>query len=376
MTVGKREITQFEVLRKTSNDSLKIRAVVVPDNSVSISTEIGGIVSEIIKKPSQNILKNEEIVKLSNFNFTLNNSVMLADVTDKLNNLINIKTNLQSDYRDINDKFLDATKELKTIKNKLERYNNITNRDYVSKEVLRDLKIKMDHWSNVYQFYKKLKYEQDKNIKQQLKEINDAVKKQKKLSEIIENGFEQLSIKSTISGNISSLNLILGQRLKPGEQIAVIDDLSSFYFESEINEYYLDKITYTSPANLIYNNNKIPLSVKLISSEVNNGTFKVRFVFKTQKNFNFKRGQSVDIAVNLSENRSIFSVPSSMIFYLDNKYYVFILDKNQKSAQRTLVSIGSDDGINTEIKDGISENQVIVSFGKSNFVKNNTVRIE
>ncbi|MDE9571649.1 efflux RND transporter periplasmic adaptor subunit, partial [Xenorhabdus bovienii] len=89
----------------------------------------------------------------------------------------------------------------------------------------------------------------DKYINQQLKEIDDTVKKQKKLSEIIESGFEQLSIKSTISGNISSLNLILGQRLKPGEQIAVIDDLSSFYFEAEINEYYLNKITDSSSAN-------------------------------------------------------------------------------------------------------------------------------
>ncbi|PQQ39308.1 hypothetical protein C6H68_01640 [Photorhabdus luminescens] len=156
-------------------------------------------------------------------------------------------------------------------------------------------------------------------------------KKQRKLAEIIENGFEQLSIKSPITGNISSLDLILGQRLKPGDQIAIVDDLSSFYFESEINEYYLNKITYHSSASLIYNNGKIPLLVKLISSEVNNGTFKVRFELEDKKAINFKRGQSVDVIIKLNEERKIFSVPSSMVFTIDNKSYVFVYHPDKKN---------------------------------------------
>ncbi|KAA1187308.1 darobactin export ABC transporter periplasmic adaptor subunit [Photorhabdus heterorhabditis] len=375
-SVNGNEVKKFRISSKIDSDILKTRAVVVPNKSVSISTEIGGIVTDIMKKPSQNVLKGEEIVKLSNFNFTLNNSAMLADVTDKLNNLINIRINLQSDYRDINNRFLEASKELKETEDKLRRYNNLVNKNYVSKETISDLKIKKDYWHDVYLFYKKLKNDKDRDISKQLKEIDEFVEKQRKLSEIIENGFEQLSIKSPIAGNISSLDLILGQRLKPGDQIAIVDDLSSFYFESEINEYYLKKITYNSSANLVYNNGKTPLLVKLISSEVNNGTFKVRFELEDKKALDFKRGQSVDIIIKLDEDRKIFSVPSSMVFSIDNKSYVFIYHPDKKIAQRIQVSTGQDNGSDIEIKNGVTEGQTIVSFGKNRLVNNDTVRIE
>ncbi|MCC8374397.1 MULTISPECIES: darobactin export ABC transporter periplasmic adaptor subunit [Photorhabdus] len=374
--VNENEVTQFHVSSKVDSDVLKTRAVVVPNKSVSISTEIGGIVTDIMKKPSQDVLKSEEIVKLSNFNFTLNNSAMLADVTDKLNNLINIRINLQSDYRNINNRFLEADKELKEVEDKLRRYHDLVHKNYVSKETLSDLKIKRDYWHDVYLFYKKLKNDKDRDISKQLKEIDEFVEKQRKLSEIIENGFEQLSIKSPIAGNISSLDLILGQRLKPGDQIAIVDDLSSFYFESEINEYYLNKITYHSSASLIYNNGKIPLLVKLISSEVNNGTFKVRFELEDKKAINFKRGQSVDVIIKLNEDRKIFSIPSSMVFSIDNKSYVFVYYPDKKIAQRIQVSIGQDTGSNIEIKNGVTEGQTLVSFGKNRLVNNDTVRIE
>ncbi|OCQ50684.1 multidrug resistance protein MdtN [Photorhabdus australis subsp. thailandensis] len=376
VSVNENEVRKFRVSSKIDSDILKTRAVVVPNKSVSISTEIGGIVTDIMKKPSQNVLKEEEIVKLSNFNFTLNNSAMLADVTDKLNNLINIRINLQSDYRDINNRFLEASKELKEAEDKLRRYNNLVNKDYVSKETISDLKIKKDYWHGVYLFYKKLKNDKDRDISKQLKEIDEFVEKQRRLAEIIENGFEQLSIKSPIAGNISSLDLILGQRLKPGDKIAIVDDLSSFYFESEINEYYLNKITYNSSANLVYKNGKTPLSVKLISSEVNNGTFKVRFELEDKKALDFKRGQSVDVIIKLDEDRKIFSVPSSMVFSIDNKNYVFVYHSEKKVAQRVQVSIGQDNGSDIEIKNGVTEGQIIVSFGKNRLVNNDTVRIE
>ncbi|OCA52809.1 darobactin export ABC transporter periplasmic adaptor subunit [Photorhabdus namnaonensis] len=375
-SINENEVTKFHVSSKVASDILKTRAVVVPNKSVSISTEIGGIVTDIMKKPSQNVLKSEEIVKLSNFNFTLNNSAMLADVTDKLNNLINIRINLQSDYRDINNRFLEAVKELKEVKDKLKRYHDLVDKNYVSKETISDLEIKRDYWHDVYLFYKKLKNDKDRDISKQLKEIDEFVEKQRKLSEIIENGFEQLSIKSPIAGNISSLDLILGQRLKPGDQIAIVDDLSSFYFESEINEYYLNKITYHSSASLIYNNGKIPLLVKLISSEVNNGTFKVRFELEDKKAINFKRGQSIDVIIKLNEERKIFSVPSSMVFTIDNKSYVFVYHPDKKIAQRIQVATGQDNGSNIEIKNGVTEGQILVSFGKNRLVNNDTVRIE
>ncbi|AKH65359.1 MULTISPECIES: darobactin export ABC transporter periplasmic adaptor subunit [Photorhabdus] len=374
--VNENEVTQFQVSSKIDSDILKTRAVVVPDKSVSISTEIGGIVTDIMKKPSQDVLKNEEIVKLSNFNFTLNNSSMLADVTDKLNNLINIRINLQSDYRDINNRFLEASKELKEVEDKLKRYHDLVHKNYVSKETMSDLRIKRDYWHDVYLFYKRLKNDKDRDISKQLKEIDEFVEKQRKLADIIENGFEQLSIKSPIAGNISSLDLILGQRLKPGDKIAIVDDLSNFYFESEINEYYLNKITYHSSASLIYNNGKISLLVKLISSEVNNGTFKVRFELEDKKAINFKRGQSIDVMIKLDEDRKIFSVPSSMVFSIDNKNYVFVYHPDKKIAQRIQVSTGQDNGSDIEIKSGITEGQTLVNFGKNKLVNNDTVRIE
>ncbi len=75
-----------------------------------------------------------------------------------------------------------------------------------------------------------------------LKNINDSIFLLERMIKMVESGMEQLVITAPIDGVLSILDLELGQQIKPGEKIAIIDNLNSYYFDVYFSEYYLNRI--------------------------------------------------------------------------------------------------------------------------------------
>ncbi|XBS70259.1 hypothetical protein ABK905_03010 [Acerihabitans sp. KWT182] len=86
--------------RGSYNDTLVTRAVAIPNESVVVSSERGGKVVEINQSSSGFIKKGDVIARLSNYDFVLQVTSRIADATEQINNLRNMRMLLERNSRD------------------------------------------------------------------------------------------------------------------------------------------------------------------------------------------------------------------------------------------------------------------------------------
>ena len=81
-------------------------------------------------------------------------------------------------------------------------------------------------------------------------------------------------MRSTIDGEIGLLDVELGQSISPGQKIGVINDLSDYKVEAQVDEHYIDRVHAGLSATFEQNGRKYRLTVRKVYPEVREGRFK------------------------------------------------------------------------------------------------------
>ena len=220
---------------------LTTRAIAVPKESIIVSSERGGKVIEVAKQAFDTVAKDDVIIRLSNYDFMLEATSRIVNITEQINNLRNMKIQLEQDERDTKIDIQEAQHQIMAISKDLARHQVLDMKSMIAKSELENQVGMLKNW----QIKSKILQEHDNKNKNsfpsQFKSINDSILLLERMMDIIESGMEQLVIAAPIGGALSILDVELGQQIKPGEKIAIIDNLESYYFNVYFSEYYLDE---------------------------------------------------------------------------------------------------------------------------------------
>lgn len=202
----------------------------------------------------------------------------------------------------------------------------------------------------------------------QFKSIDDSILLLERMMDIIENGMEQLVVTAPIDGILSILDVELGQQIKPGEKIAIIDNLKSYYFNVYFSEYYLDKIKPQSQISATINGKETPLLIESVSTIVENGKFKAKLIPLQGSTSLLKRGQSIEIQIPLQEeSNAVLTAPTDSIIFDDNgSNFIYIYQPEGDIAIKSKIEIKRRNPMKTEIASGIKAGEIIVTPPKTN----------
>lgn len=181
---------------------------------------------------------------------------------------------------------------------------------------------------------------------------------------MIEVGIEQLVIIAPIDGTLSVLDIELGQQIKSGEKISVIDNLNSYYFNVYFSEYYIDKIKPNTQIIAQINGQDTQLLIESVSAIVDNGKFKAKLRPIESGIAHLKRGQSIEIRIALQEeNNHVLLVPTESVFSNSNgDHFIYIYQDKYDRAIKTKVEVKRRNSIKTEITSGLQPSQRIVKM--------------
>lgn len=180
--------------------------------------------------------------------------------------------------------------------------------------------------------------------------------------DIIENGMEQLVITAPIDGSLSILDVELGQQIKPGEKIAIIDNMQSYYFNVYFSEYYLDKIKPKTRIIATINGKDTPLLIESVSTIVENGKLKAKLIPLHDTTSQLKRGQSIEIQIPLQKNNTpVLMVPTESIISDNNgNDFIYIYQPEDDLAIRSKIEIKRRSSMKTEVISGVKTGEIIV----------------
>ncbi|MGE4799476.1 darobactin export ABC transporter periplasmic adaptor subunit [Yersinia hibernica] len=362
LLVSREDVTFHIITPEVYQELLITRAITIPKESIIISNEHGGKVIEITKQTFDTVTKGDVIAKLSNYDFMLEATSRIASIAEKINNLHNMKILLSQDNRDTKIRLQEAEHQTTVISKELRKHQILDKKSMITKSELENQIDMLQNWQTKLDILREHNDKNKETLPSQFRSIEDSISLLERMMKMTEESMSQLVITAPIDGTLSVLDIELGQQIKSGEKIAVIDNLESYYFNVYFSEYYLDKIIPQSHIVSQINGQEIPLLIESVSSIVENGKFKAKLIPYQDSISRLKRGQSIEIKISLQEDNNVaLLVPTeSIISEKNGNSFIYIYQSEKNQAIKSKIDIKRKRGLKTEVTAGLIAGQQIV----------------
>ena len=177
-------------------------------------------------------------------------------------------------------------------------------------------------------------------------------------------------IRSTISGVILDIPVkvgnmvILSNNFNDGTTVASVANMNDLIFRGNIDETEVGqlvsnmpmKITVGALQDLKFDANLEYISPKAVESNGAN-QFEIKAAVKLAEGGKIRSGYSANAEIVLASAVNVLSVPESAIEFSGDSTFVYIIkgEGKEKTYERTLVTTGLSDGVNIEIKKGLTD---------------------
>ena len=176
-------------------------------------------------------------------------------------------------------------------------------------------------------------------------------------------------IRSTISGIILNIpvkvgnSVILANTFNDGTTIATVANMNDLIFRGNIDETEVGqlvngmamKITIGALQDLKFDANLEYISPKAVESNGAN-QFEIKAAVKLSEGGKIRSGYSANAEIVLAKADKVLSVPESAIEFSGDSTFVYVVkgEGKQKTYERKAVTTGLSDGVNIEIKKGLT----------------------
>ena len=323
-----KEVVYNEFTPKT--DSIQKTTIITgkiePRNEVNIKPQISGIISELYKEPGDYVNAGDIIAKVK----------VIPDMSSLSSAEMRVR------LADIN---------LKQAETDFKRVENLHDQKLVSDDEFDKGRIALQQ----------AKHERTA-AQDALEVVRDGVSKSNaKASSTL--------IRSTISGVILDIpvkvgnSVILSNTFNDGTTIATVANMNDLIFRGNIDETEVGqlvsgmnmKITIGALQNLNFDASLEYISPKAVESNGAN-QFEIKAAVKLAEGGKIRSGYSANAEIVLAKAENVLSVPESAIEFSGDSTFVYVIkgEGKEKTYERTYVETGLSDGVNIEIKKGIT----------------------
>ena len=213
-------------------------------------------------------------------------------------------------------------------------------------------------------------------IKQTLRQAKEEVVAAQDALDVVKNGVSKSNasasstlIRSTITGLILDVpvkvgnTVVLSNTFNDGTTIATVANMNDLIFRGNIDETEVGrlvegmpmKITVGALQDLSFEANLEYVSPKAVESNGAN-QFEVKAAVHVIKGGKIRSGYSANAEIVLAKASKVLSIPESAIEFSGDSTFVYVVKGSgeQKTYDRRAVTTGLSDGVNIEIKKGIT----------------------
>ncbi len=318
--------SEFTPKLDTLQHTTIITGKIEPRNEVNVKPQISGIITEILKEPGQYVQAGEVIAKVK--------------VIPDMGSLSSAESRVRL-----------ASINLKQAEVDFEREKNLYEQKLVSAD------------------------EYDK-VRQQLNQAKEELRGAVDALEVVRDGVSRSNasasstlIRSTISGIILDIpvkvgnSVILSNTFNDGTTIASVANMNDLIFRGNIDETEVGqlvtgmpmKITIGALQNVSFSASLEYVSPKAVESNGAN-QFEIKAAVSTLADNKIRSGYSANAEIVLARAQNVLTIPESAIEFSGDSTFVYLVkgDGSKKTYERKPVVTGLSDGVNIEIKKGLT----------------------
>ena len=178
---------------------------------------------------------------------------------------------------------------------------------------------------------------------------------------------DRLVVRATVAGQLSFLDVTLGQQVAAGSSVGQIKVLTEYKVSTSLSEYYIDRITTGLPAHIQYQNQQFPLRISKVVPEVKNRAFACDLLFTAEKPSNIRLGKSYRVQIELGMPETALVIPKGNFYQQTVGRWIYRLSPDGKRARKVEVELGRQNPQQYEVLSGLLPGDKVLVTGYEQF---------
>ncbi|HOP43815.1 MAG TPA: efflux RND transporter periplasmic adaptor subunit [Flavobacteriales bacterium] len=347
------------VVQGQFREYIPVTGTVQPIRTVFLDAVQGGVVEEVFVEDGHAIQAGSPILRLANQQFQMDAINREAQLLDQQNNLRTTRLSMDQQTNTWKQQLLQLEYDLKQLERTFRLNEGLKERDLVapqeyerSREEYELALERRDLLKANIRNDSLFRRSQEGQIDASLELIDDNLA-------FLRRSLENLTVRAPIDGQLSGLRAELGQTIAQGVRIAQIDVLDAYKVRARIGEHYVARVGEGLSGTFSFAGGDHQLTVAKVYPEVSNGEFEADLYFTGKAPDGIRRGQSLQVRLQLSEDMQAVMVPRGAWFQDTGGSWVYVL-KDGVAVKRD-VELGRQNPDHYEVRSGLQPGDTILT---------------
>lgn len=363
----KEKLTISKVEEGIFHDYITINGNVEPISTVLLDAREGGRVEEKVAEEGQMVKKGDVLVKLSNTDLSLSILNSEAQLAEKSNFLRNTMVTMEQEKLQIKRELLNLEFDIIRKKRTYEQNKSLIAENLISQEEFLMAEEDYQFAKRSYELYMERQRQDSIYRSIQVKQMEDNLRNMELNLQLVRMRQDELNVKSPVNGQLTILDVELGQSVPKGGRIGLMHVLTSYKVVAEIDEHYIDKVKVGLKAILERQGQEFELSVRKVFPDVKNGRFTVELVFSDQMPDNMRTGQTYYSRLQLGNPKQALLLPKGSFFQKTGGQWIFVASEDGTSAEKRSIKIGNQNPQYYEVLEGLKAGEEVITSGYDSF---------
>ena len=360
MTIAETKIAAFR-------EFIPVTGIVQPISTIFLDLQESGRVEEIFVEDGAVLEAGQPILKLGNNDMELSivqqetgvyNMLMqmqLAEISAR-QNTVNKQTSMVN-----TDNQLKEAKRMYDMNVKLYESKAIAEQDFLQ------AKNNYEHYVELRALSLEVLKQDSIAAAQQMRQNRESYERSKSALDLMRRKFDDLTVRAPVAGQLTSLDVEIGESKGKGQRIGQVDVLSGFKVRVDVDEHYISRIYPGLEGQYRRGDNTYTLKIQKVYTQVISGRFAVDMLFEGSVPEDIRRGQSLQIRIALSDETETLIIPRGGFYQQTGGNWIFKVSGDGSKAYRTQIRIGRQNPDYYEVLEGLEAGDRVVSNSYENY---------
>lgn len=360
LNVEKEKVNIAAVIEGDFREYIPVDGGVLPIKTIRLDAIEGGVVEKKYFEGGILVDQGDTILKLSNNDLLQNFVREETQAFILMNSLENTKLSLKRNQFDLKRNLIDLDYQIDEARDAYKRGKELFDEKIISEQEYLTLKRNYDQLIDGKKIQIQSARFDSLNAKLQIAQAEATLQRTRDNLEMIKKNLDNLYIKAPISGRLSTVNAEVGESISTGQNIGQIDDLNGFKVRAQIDEHYISRIYEGLKGTFDFAGTGYELGITKVYPEVANGLFAVDMAFTDTIPQGIRRGQTLQIRLQLSENITAIQIPRGSFYQTTGGNWIFVLTEDESEAVRRQIKLGRQNQRFYEVIEGLQPDEKVV----------------
>jgi HlyD family secretion protein len=367
LRVQAERLTISTVNRGPFQEYAQVTGNVLPRTTVYLDAVEGGRVEEIYVLEGTEVTAGLPLLRLSNNDLQIRLINADAQRIEQINRVQDTQFRMEQNA-------LSLRQQIAQMDYQIERLGkeNTRNAELFAKQLISQREF--DTTADEYNYYVRTKeltlqgYRADSlRMTSQLVRMEASVERMDANFDVIQRILDNLIVRAPVDGQLTALNVEIGELHNPGYRFGQIDELGGFKLRAGVDEFYIARVQSGQTARTLpVAGVEYPMRVTRVYPEVQNGRFEVDLAFTGSAPPGIRRGQTIRFRLEMSDPAEALLLPRGGFFQTTGGSWVYVLTDSGEAVKRD-IRVGRQNPQFLEVMEGLQPGERVITSSYDSF---------